>query len=181
MTSSFSAKYGLLAGSQTVMVSKSGTHRFHGSAFEYLRNSALDAANYFDRPTAANNFSRLPAFKRNFGGSFGGPIRKDRTFFHLTYEQVIERLGVTVNNTVPAAGCNGPDWAGYFQSRMSSTRLGGVSHHCSCCRPAVGVASASQSAEQQLYDSIHSTRLRPFRSGPCGSLLARSLFRPPGK
>ena len=57
ITSSFSAEYGLLAGSQTVMVSKSGSNQFHGSVFEYLRNSALDAANYFDRPTVANQFS----------------------------------------------------------------------------------------------------------------------------
>ena len=56
ITSSFSAEYGLLAGSQTVMVSKSGTNQFIGSVFDDLRNSALDAANYFDCPTAAKNF-----------------------------------------------------------------------------------------------------------------------------
>ena len=82
ITSSFSAEYGLLAGSQTVMVSKSGTNQFHGSVFEYLRNSASDAANYFDRPTVANNFRRLPAYKRNnYGGAFGGPIQKTERSF----------------------------------------------------------------------------------------------------
>lgn len=107
ITSAFPAEYGLLSGSQTVMVSKSGTNRFHGSVFEYLRNSAMDAANYFDRPTLANNFARIAPLKRNnFGGSIGGPIRKDKTFFFVTYEQLEERLGVTVNNTVPAAGCH---------------------------------------------------------------------------
>src|SRR5581483_5112521 len=82
VTNSFSAEYGMTMGSQMVIVSKNGTNAFHGDVFEYLRNSALDAANYFDRPVLANNFRRLPEFRRNnFGGSVGGPIRKDKTFF----------------------------------------------------------------------------------------------------
>ena len=109
ITNSFSAEYGLLAGSQTVMVSKSGTNQFHGSVFEYIRNSALDAANYFDAPTAANNFRRLPEFQRNnFGASLGGPIKRDKTFFFATFEGVKEAKGITVNDTVPAANCHGP-------------------------------------------------------------------------
>src|SRR5579872_5326668 len=60
ITNSFSAEYGLTMGSQMVVVSKGGTNSFHGDVFEYLRNSAMDAANYFDRPIAANNFRRLP-------------------------------------------------------------------------------------------------------------------------
>jgi hypothetical protein len=109
ITNSFTADYGLLAGSQTVMVSKGGTNQFHGSVFEYVRNSALDAANYFDAPTAANGFRRLPEFQRNnFGASVGGPIRRDKTFFFLTFEGVKEAKGITVNDTVPAANCHGP-------------------------------------------------------------------------
>ena len=75
VTSSVPAEYGMTMGSQMVMVSKSGTNQFHGDIFDYLRNSALDARNYFD-PGA------IPPFKRNnFGGAFGGPIKKDKTFF----------------------------------------------------------------------------------------------------
>jgi hypothetical protein len=108
VTNSPGAEYGLSLGSQTVMVSRSGGNAFHGSVFEYFRNSALDAANYFDAPTAANNYSRLPAFRRNnFGGSLGGPIRKDKTFFFTTFEAVKERLGQTIVNNVPGAGCHG--------------------------------------------------------------------------
>ena len=123
ITSSFSAEYGLLAGSQTVMVSKNGTNQFHGSVFEYLRNSALDAANYFDRPTVANHFRRLPAYKRNnYGGAFGGPFRKNKTFFFTTFEGVKERLGITVNNTVMAPGCHGA--AGAVITNTACPQLG---------------------------------------------------------
>lgn len=102
ITSNFSAEYGMTMGSQTVMVSKGGTNNFHGSAFEYFRNDALDARNYFDYPTPAST-RRLPAFTRNnFGGSFGGPIRKDKTFFFATIEELRERLGITnVGNGIP--------------------------------------------------------------------------------
>ena len=102
ITNSFSAEYGMTMGSQMLMVSKGGTNTFHGSAFEYLRNSALDARNFFDLQTATTP-RRLPAFTRNnFGGSGGGPLRKDKTFLYGVYEGLRERLGVTkVNNTIP--------------------------------------------------------------------------------
>ena len=104
ITNSFSAEYGLTMGSQMTIVSKSGTNRFHGSLFEYLRNSALDARNFFDLKTSVTP-RRLPAFTRNnFGGSVGGPIQKDKTFFFGVYEGLRERLGRTiVSNTIPAA------------------------------------------------------------------------------
>src|SRR6266853_1899226 len=109
ITNSSSAEYGLLMGSQTVMVSKGGTNQFHGNAFEYLRNSVLDAANFYDQPLSANGFRRLPEYQRNnFGGSFGGPIRKDKTFLFATYERLRENLGVTNIENVPGAGCHGP-------------------------------------------------------------------------
>jgi len=95
ITNSFSAEYGMNMGSQMLIVSKSGSNNLHGSLFEYLRNSALDARNFFDRKTPSN-LLRLPAFKRNnFGTSIGGPIKKDRTFFNAVYEGVRERLGLT--------------------------------------------------------------------------------------
>lgn len=104
ITNYFSAEYGLAMGSQVLIVSKSGTNAVHGSAFEYLRNSVLDARNFFDKSTT----QRLPPFKRNnFGGSFGGPIRKDKTFYFATYEGLQQRLGVTQITNVLGAGCHG--------------------------------------------------------------------------
>jgi hypothetical protein len=104
VTNNQSAEYGMTMGSQTVLVSKSGTNSFHGTGFEFLRNQVLDAANYYDVPTAANGFKRTPEFRRNnFGGALGGPARKDKTFFHVAYEGLRESIGQTiVSGTIPS-------------------------------------------------------------------------------
>lgn len=107
ISNSFGAEYGMTMGSQIVMVSKSGTNTLHGSLFEYLRNSALDARNFFDYKTEAAKRRSPPFVRNNFGGSIGGPIRKDATFFFLTYEGLRERLGVTKISPVPGVGCRG--------------------------------------------------------------------------
>ncbi len=107
LTNAFSADYGMTMGSQVLIVSKSGTNQLHGSLFEYLRNSALDARNFFDYQTIGSN-QRLPPFKRNqFGAAAGGPIKKDKTFIYGVYEGLRQRLGVTRVDNVPAAGCHG--------------------------------------------------------------------------
>ena len=106
VTSAFSAEYGLMMGSQTVMVSKNGTNQWHGDLFEYLRNSAMDARNFFDSSTSLGG-RRLPPFQRNsFGGSFGGPLQKDKTFFFGVYEGLRQNLGVTILDNVLAAACH---------------------------------------------------------------------------
>src|SRR5579885_914812 len=113
ITNNFSAEYGMNMGSQVVVVSKGGTNQWHGSAFDYLRNSVMDARNFFDYPSAATSRDfRLPPYKRNqFGGSGGGPIKKDKTFFFLVYEGLRDRLGVTTINNVMSPGCHGPGGA----------------------------------------------------------------------
>ena len=96
LTSNYSAEYGRTSGGVINAITKSGTNSFHGDAYEFLRNSALDARNYFDPAT-------IPEFRRNqFGGSFGGPIRKDRTFFFGDYEGIRQNLGVSTVDTVPS-------------------------------------------------------------------------------
>ncbi len=106
VTNLFSADYGMSMGSQMIIVSKSGTNQWHGDAFEYLRNSAMDAANFFDTPGGSGG-KRLPEFQRNnFGGSGGGPIIKDKTFFYLVYEGVRSRDGATITDTVMPAACH---------------------------------------------------------------------------
>ncbi|OFV91245.1 MAG: hypothetical protein A3H28_13410 [Acidobacteria bacterium RIFCSPLOWO2_02_FULL_61_28] len=122
-TNSFSAEYGMAMGSQMLIVSKNGTNAFHGSLFEYLRNSALDARNFFDYKVPRVNERRLPAFaKNNFGGSVGGPIREDRTFFHTVFEGVRERLGVTQLTNVMGASCHGA--AGATITNVACPQLG---------------------------------------------------------
>jgi len=104
VTNNLSAEYGMTMGAQTVLVSKSGTNSFHGDGFEFIRNSVLDAANYFDAPTQANNFERTPPFRRNqFGGALGGPVQKNKTFFFAAYEGLRENIGQTLlTGTVPS-------------------------------------------------------------------------------
>jgi hypothetical protein len=96
LTSNYSAEYGKTSGGVINAVTRSGTGTFHGSAYEFLRNSALDARNFFDGP-------QIPSFKRNqFGGSIGGPIIPQRTFFFFDYEGIRQSKGITAVTTVPS-------------------------------------------------------------------------------
>jgi carboxypeptidase family protein/TonB-dependent receptor-like protein len=93
--SNYPAGYGRTSGGVINAVTRTGTKAFHGDVYEFLRNSALDARNFFD--------GQIPPFKRNqFGGSLGGPIQKDRTFFFADYEGLRQSLGVTHVDTVPS-------------------------------------------------------------------------------
>ncbi|MBI4483405.1 MAG: TonB-dependent receptor [Acidobacteria bacterium] len=98
ITNNYSAEYRSQAGAIISAVTKSGTNEFHGSAFWFHRNDNLDAANFFD-----NAFGNpKPEFKRNqLGGSLGGPIIKDKTFFFGSYEGLRERLSTTDEARVP--------------------------------------------------------------------------------
>jgi hypothetical protein len=92
------AEYGRTAGGVVNAITKSGTNQFHGTGYEFLRNSALDARNFFDDPA-----SPIPPFRRNqFGASAGGPIIKDRTFVFGDYEGVRQYQGHSIVNTVPS-------------------------------------------------------------------------------
>jgi hypothetical protein len=95
--SNFEPEYGRNGGAVVNIVTKSGTNQFHGSAFEYFRNDALDARNYFDVTPAP----KAPFHNNQFGGSLGGPIIKDKTFFFLDYEGQRENVGVVTLACVP--------------------------------------------------------------------------------
>jgi len=97
--STYSAEYGRNSGAIVNIATRSGSNKFHGEAFEFLRNDALDARNFFDRTKPPD--PPKPPFKRNqFGGNLGGPIRTDRTFFFFSYEGLRQRQGLTLNNGV---------------------------------------------------------------------------------
>jgi hypothetical protein len=94
-SNAYSAEFGRNSGGQINVLTKSGSNRRSGSAFEFHRNDAMDARNHFDT-------GDKPDFHRNqFGGTIGGPIAADRAFFFLGYEALIERLGRTVSTVVP--------------------------------------------------------------------------------
>ncbi|MGA2715333.1 MAG: carboxypeptidase-like regulatory domain-containing protein [Bryobacteraceae bacterium] len=92
---SYDAEYGKRPGAQVLIVTQSGTNQLHGSLYEYLRNNAFDARNFFDGAS-------VPGFERNqFGGALGGPIRKNKTFIFGNYEQFLQHLHQTGVDLVP--------------------------------------------------------------------------------
>lgn len=99
LTSNYSSEYGYTSGGVINAITRSGTNQFHGSAYEFLRNSALDAPNFFDD---YNNVQK-PPFKRNqFGGSAGGPIKKEKIFIFGDYEGLRQSKGVTQTAFTPS-------------------------------------------------------------------------------
>ncbi|HEY2547669.1 MAG TPA: TonB-dependent receptor, partial [Candidatus Acidoferrum sp.] len=102
--SSFPAQYGRNAGAIVNLATRTGTNDFHGEAFEFFRNNDLDARNFFN-PTVNSAGAPLAQnpFKRNdFGGDFGGPIKKNKLFFFLAYEGLRQRQGLALSSTVPS-------------------------------------------------------------------------------
>jgi carboxypeptidase family protein/TonB-dependent receptor-like protein len=105
LSSSYPAEYGRSSGGVINAITRSGTNQFHGSVYEFLRNSALDASNFFD--------TTKPPFKRNqFGATAGGPLKKDRTFIFGNYEGLRQSLGITQVSQVPTDNAR----AGHLQT-----------------------------------------------------------------
>ncbi len=99
ITNAYDAEYGRHTGGVISAVTKSGTNEYHGSLFEFLRNDNLDAPRWEDN----KNINGRPEFRRNqFGGSLGGPLVSDRTFFFTSYEGLREDKGITETYTVPS-------------------------------------------------------------------------------
>jgi hypothetical protein len=97
LTDSYGAEYGKRPSAQVLIVTQSGSNQVHGSLYEFVRNNDLDAPNYFDPGSA-------PGFQRNqFGGSIGGPLRKNRTFVFVNYEGFRQHLHQTGVDLVPDA------------------------------------------------------------------------------
>jgi hypothetical protein len=134
ITSNFDAEYGEFSGGQISVVTKSGSNRFHGSAFDFLRNTDLDARNYFS-PTRG-------AFRQNqFGGTLGGPLRRNKVFFFADYQGTRQTQGIDTGEiSVPTeaqrsgnfidpstglsqlTGCvSGPYLAGILSKELSSS------------------------------------------------------------
>jgi hypothetical protein len=107
LTYSYSAEYGERAGPTVLVTTKSGSNQFHGSLFEFFRNTDLDATNYFTHTQEKFNLNQ-------FGGSLGGPIRKDKTFFFADYQAKMQREGVPFTGFVPTTAMTTPDAAGDY-------------------------------------------------------------------
>ncbi len=106
ITNNFDAEYGNYSGGQINVVTKSGSNNFHGSGFEFLRNTSLDAKNYFSNPG-----DPTPVFRQNqFGGTFGGPLIKNKTFFFIDYQGTRQTQAPTQTATLPSIANFGGDF-----------------------------------------------------------------------
>ena len=116
VSDTYGAAYGKRNGAQVSIVTTSGTNELHGTTFEFLRNSALDARNYFDR-------GGVPEFQRNqFGGSLGGPLRKDKLFLFGNYEGFRQAWGLSTVTLVPDTQAR----AGYLPDSSGNLKYVGV-------------------------------------------------------
>ncbi len=175
------AEYGGFSGAVVNVTTRSGAREFHGDGFEFFRNSDLDANNFFNN---ANGVPRTPTGNNFFGGTLGGPVHKDRTFFFVSMEGLRQRVGVTVDARVPSLTAraeanpavkdlidayplptgvdNGDGSAGYFATatnRVGETDFSGrLDHRISSSDDLFARYSFSDSASQlrQFYLNTHS-------------------------
>ena len=104
LTYNYSAEWGTRAGPTVLVTTKSGTDQLHGTVFEFFRNTDLDARSFFATSTEKFNLNQ-------FGGSLGGPIRKDKTFFFADFEQKDQRHGIPFTGLVPTAAMRNGDFS----------------------------------------------------------------------
>jgi hypothetical protein len=129
LTTNYSAEYGRTSGGVVTATTKAGTNQFHGSAYEFLRNAALDADSFIDNEQG----NPKPPFRRNqFGASAGGPIQKDKTFIFGDYEGVRQALGITtVSNVLSTDALNGLLTSEFANDQFPSNCVAtGVPHQC---------------------------------------------------
>ena len=105
ISNNYAAEFGHSTGGIVALTTRSGTNTFHGTVFEYLRNDALDARNFFSR-------NKPPLRLNQFGGSLGGPIRKDKTHFFVNWEQTRQTASDAVLSTVPSLAQRAGDFSG---------------------------------------------------------------------
>jgi hypothetical protein len=115
LTTNYSTEYGRTSGGIVTATTKSGTNDFHGSAYEFLRNDALDATSAIDK---LNNNAKPPFRRNQYGASGGGPIQKDKTFIFGDYEGVTQSLGTTTTSGVPSIDARNGILTGTFQGTL---------------------------------------------------------------
>jgi len=116
LTHTANAEFGHSSGSTTNIVTRAGTNAYHGSLWEFLRNDAFDAKSFFAQ-------SVEPLKRNQYGGTLGGPVRRDKTFFFLFYEGLRERAGETQKVTVPSMNERGGDFGDLCQSGFDSNGI----------------------------------------------------------
>jgi len=150
-TVNFSAEYGRNNGSVVIAVSRTGGNRFHGSAYEFFRNDVFDARNFFD---TAGQSSRLN--RHQFGGSLGGPIRKDRSFFFFNYEGIRQGEAQTLRGTGET-----PE----FRNQVAVSRAGSIADTLFRAYPAAPCVPGTLADRGSIFRSdlpVAQAKLIPF-------------------
>jgi hypothetical protein len=159
--STYSAEYGRNSGSIVNIATRSGTNSYHGEVYDYLRNDFFDARNAFNRVTTSTGAPNpIAPFKRNqFGADFGGPIKKDKTFFFLSYEGLRHRQGLPTSSSVFTETQRTNIQAG--GNPISNAILGLVPHPNTILGPGavpngfIGSATAPVNIDQGTADITH--------------------------
>ena len=154
----YGAEYGKRPGAQINIVTASGTNQLHGNAYEFLRNSALDARNPFD-------LSQIPNFERNvFGGSLGGQIKKDKTFLFGNYEGFRQVLGLSDVTLVPDAASRASAVAS-VQPLLALWPLANGPELLTLAGAQSGIAEAFSSPQQHIREDFGTARFDQILSG----------------
>jgi len=175
ITNSFDAEYGRNSGAVVNVVTKSGTNDFHGSAFEFFRNDVLNAHGYTFQPTP-----KAPFKQNQFGGTLGGPIRKDKTFIFGSYEgRRIVRGIVSQQVPVPTAGDLAGNFGTAFPGTLNDSLVANIFENRTGCRaglsgPGQASLDAAAAGTPQLYDSIFTGGVVPTA---CFDPVAKSLVK----
>jgi len=134
----FSAEYGFTGSTIVNLITRSGANGFHGSAYDFLRNNVLDSQNFFNNQSTVPSVHDLPHLERNvFGGTFGGPIRKDKTFFFFDYE------GTRQSTPAPPANAGVPS---------AAEKTGDFGEFCAQNGGTYSSAGRCSAASGQLWD-----------------------------
>jgi hypothetical protein len=175
ISNSFDAEYGRNSGAVVNVVTKSGTNNFHGDVYEFLRNDILNAHGFSFQPTPK------PPFKQNqFGGTLGGPIKKDKTFFFGSYEgRRIVRGIVSQPVPVPTAGDLSGNFGSPFSGTLTNPTVANIFENRTGCRSNLSPSAqtsldAAAAGTPQLYDSIFTGGVVPTQ---CFDPVALSLVK----
>jgi hypothetical protein len=187
VTSNFDAEYGEFSGGQISVITKSGTNQFHGDAFDFLRNTALDARNYFS-PTRGT-------FKQDqFGGTFGGPIHHDKVFFFADYQGTRQTQGIDSGDiSVPSnadrtgnladesanlvGSVGGPYFASLLTQKLGYTVVSGEPYYVSGCTTSAQCVFPNAVIPKQAW-SVPAQRLLQYIPAPntANGLFATSAY-----
>jgi hypothetical protein len=171
ITNSFDAEYGRNSGAVVNVVTKSGTNDFHGSVFEFFRNDVLNAHGYTFQPTP-----KAPFKQNQFGGTLGGPIRKDKTFIFGAYEgrRIVHGI-VSQQVPVPTSGDLSGNFGAAFPGMLNDATVATIFENRTGCR--AGLSASGQAS----LDAVAAGTAQPYDSIFTGGVVPTSCFDPVAK